>query len=35
MLAEEERARRAMQDAQLHDRRLTGLFDARYHSTAW
>lgn len=33
--AEEGRANRALADAALNDRRLVGLFDARYHSTAW
>ena len=33
--AEEERAKRLVMAAELPDRRLTGLFDARYHSTSW
>ncbi|KAL4428501.1 hypothetical protein ABPG75_002590 [Micractinium tetrahymenae] len=32
---QEARANQMILEAPLHDRRLTGLFDARYHSTAW
>lgn len=32
---EEARANRAVAEAHLHDRRVVGLFDARYHSTSW
>ena len=31
---EEDAARRSIQDADINDRRLVGLFDARYHSTS-
>ena len=31
---EDDEARRQMREAGIHDRRLVGLFDARYHSTA-
>lgn len=33
--AEEARHNRAIAEAVLHDRRVVGLFDARYHSTSW
>lgn len=32
---EEARANRALAEANLADRRVVGLYDARYHSTAW
>lgn len=35
IIAEEERSKRMLQSAELQDRRGTGLFDARYHSTSW